>query len=274
MRIVRPALLSTLPLLLVVSGASANASTLLPHRAVYDLALDRATERSGITGLAGRMVYEFDGSACEGYTITFRFVSRIDGNEESRITDQQTTTWENAEGDRFNFDTRSYVDNELDREIKGSASRDARGTVVSLERPDSSEQALEVTQFPTQHLLEVIAKANEGETFYETTLFDASEDADRVMTTTVIIGRKAAARANDPELSAIQPLAAEPFWPVDIAYFDMSSVEGEELPVYRISFKLHESGVTRDLVMDYGDFSMKGRLVELAMMEKPADCDR
>ena len=44
------------------------------------------------------------------------------------------------------------------------------------------------------------------------------------------------------------------------------------MPEYRISFKLHENGMTRDLVMDYGDFSMKGKLVNLSLFDSsPAD---
>ncbi len=41
---------------------AASTVTLVPHRAVYDLTLDRADEKSGISGLTGRMVYEFNGS--------------------------------------------------------------------------------------------------------------------------------------------------------------------------------------------------------------------
>ena len=48
----------------------------IAHRAVYDLALDKASDRSGIIGLRGRMVYEFNGSPCEGYTVNFRFVTQ------------------------------------------------------------------------------------------------------------------------------------------------------------------------------------------------------
>ena len=70
------------------------ARVLAPHRAVYDLTLKDASDRSGITGLSGRMVYEFNGSACEGYTVTFRFVSRIQTQDASRVSDQQTTTFE------------------------------------------------------------------------------------------------------------------------------------------------------------------------------------
>ena len=256
-----------------VAAAPAGAATALaPHRAVYDLALDKASERSGITGISGRMVYEFNGSPCDGYTVTFRFVTRIDTREVSRLTDQQTTTYEEGDGKSFSFVTKSFVDQAPEREVIGKATLGATGLKVDLDKPSPGEIDLASTQFPTQHLIELIAKANGGETFYETTLFDGSEDADKVMTTTVIIGKQGAAEAADPELKAITPIAADNFWPVDIAYFDLSTEEGEELPEYRISFKLHENGVTRDLVMDYGDFSMTGRLVDLAMYDAPTPC--
>lgn len=76
------------------------------------------------------------------------------------------------------------------------------------------------------------------------------------MTTTVIVGK--AEQATKDELSFRR-------WPssartqvlglVDIAYFDESEKDGgEEMPQYRISFKLAENGLTRDLMMDYGGF--------------------
>ena len=75
------------------------------------------------------------------------------------------------------------------------------------------------------------------------------------MTTTVIIGKPAEADNSDPEAKALASLSKEKFWPVDIAYFDETPEGGEEMPEYRISFKLHKNGLTRDLMMDYGDFS-------------------
>ncbi|WP_032450615.1 EipB family protein, partial [Brucella pinnipedialis] len=45
------------------AASAASAVRLVPHRAIYDLTLDRADEKSGISGLTGRMVYEFNGSA-------------------------------------------------------------------------------------------------------------------------------------------------------------------------------------------------------------------
>lgn len=271
MRAVRPLFLGLAACAAAIPASVQAGQILAPHRAVYDLELDRASDRSGITSITGRMVYEFDGSACEGYTVNFRFVTRIDTSEVSRISDLQTSTYEDASGDQFSFVTKSFIDQKLDREIKGRATRDAEGIEVDLDKPDQRSLELERTRFPTEHLLDLIENAKKSETFYETTIFDGSEDADKVMTTTVVIGHKAAVAAGDPEKAVMASLGNDRFWPVDIAYFDPADGEqGEELPSYRISFKLHENGVTRDIIMDYGDFSMKGQLVDLAMYERDA----
>jgi hypothetical protein len=259
----------------VFAVAPAEAATALaPHRAVYDLTLDTATDRSGIIGIKGRMVYEFNGSACEGYTVKFRFVTRIETREVSRLTDQQTTTFEEGDGKSFSFVTKSFADQNPDREVKGTATLDGNVVKVQLEKPEPNSLDLALTQFPTQHLIELIGKALRGDTFYETTLFDGSEDADKVMTTTVIIGKHEATETGDPERPAMKTLGGDAYWPVDIAYFDLATEEGEELPEYRISFKLHENGVTRDLVMDYGDFSMTGKLVDLSLFDAPKPCSQ
>ncbi|TIP43905.1 MAG: DUF1849 family protein [Mesorhizobium sp.] len=242
------------------------------HRAVYDLTLNKASDRSGITGITGRMVYEFNGSACEGYTVKFRFVTQIVTNDNARLTDQQTTTFEDAEGKTFSFVTKSFVDQNLDKEVKGVATREPKGLKVDIDKPEKSSLELAATQFPTQHLVELIGKAEKGENFYQTNLFDGSEDANKVMSTTVIVGKKTESDKTDPEAPALAKLASDKYWPVDIAYFDDTDKSGEEVPEYRISFKLHENGITRDLVMDYGDFSMTGKLVNLSLFDQTKPC--
>ncbi len=245
------------------------ALVLAPYRAVYDLVLDQASNSSGITGLSGRMVYEFKGSACDGYTVQFRFVTRIVTKDSTRLTDQQTTTFEDGKGKTFSFVTKSFIDHNLDKEVKGTATRDATGVKVNIEKPRPGTIDFANIQFPIQHLIELIDKAEKGETFYETSLFDGSEDANKVMITTVIVGKKTEAPSGDPEIPALAGLAKDKYWPVDIAYFDESKNTGEEVPEYRISFKLHENGLTRDMVMDYGYFSMTGKLVNLLLLPVP-----
>jgi hypothetical protein len=275
MRALRLAMIAVLGSPVIASGTSLAAVPLIQHRAVYDLKLDNASDRSGITGISGRMVYEIRGSACDGYTVRFRYVTQSDTSEASQITDQQTTTFEDADGKSFSFVTKSYIDRTLDHELRGNAVRDATGVKVQIDKPEPKTLELKPTQFPTQHLLELIGKANKGESFYETSIFDGSEDADKAMTTTVIVGKLEGADSSDPEVKALDKLGSEKFWPVDIAYFDETSEGGEDLPEYRISFKLYENGLTRDLEMDYGDFVIHGELVDLAVFEPDAaSCTR
>lgn len=272
MRSLRPVLLS----LLAFSGpgltnAMADEAQLLAHRAVYDLTLSEASDRSGINAINGRMVYEFAGSDCEGYTTTFRFVMRIETDEATRLSDQQTTTFEDGKGETFQFVNKTYLDNALDREVRGVAHIDSKSTKVDLSKPRKQSHTLEPTQFPVAHMKEALEKAKSGGGFYQTTLFDSSEDADRVMLTSVIIGKPRAIIDGDPERKAAEPLDGKDFWPVTIAYFDRSKGKGEETPDYDISFLLHESGVTRDLSMNYGEFSIQGKLVDLTLFEPAAD---
>ena len=261
---------------LASSAGVAAAVPLAQHRAVYDLKLSEASGTSGITGISGRMVYEIRGSACEGYTVRFRYVTQADTRDASQVTDQQTTTFEDAEGKSFSFVTKSYTDQTLDKELRGNATRESDGIKIQIDKPETKSFELEPTQFPTQHLVDLISRAKTGETFYETSIFDGSEDADKAMTTTVIVGRQSNTSNGDPEAKALDALSGEKFWPVDIAYFDEATEGGEDTPEYRISFKLYENGLTRDLEMDYGDFVIEGQLVDLAVFEPDAksSCDR
>lgn len=252
---------------------AAAAGALLAHRAVYDLDLGQASEKSGVTGVAGRIVYEFTGSSCEGYSTNYRFVSQMNVQETQRMNDYQMTTFEDGDGQSFNFVTRFFVDDGLDKETKGSASVDSQKKLaVKLQKPSVETLELPATRFPTQHMIELIDKAKSGDTFYETTIFDGSDDANKVMTTTVVIGKKTAPTTDDPELPALKTLSKEAYWPVSIAYFDLSKGDGSETPDYAISFKLYENGFTRDLTMSYGDFSITAKLVGLDLLESEDGC--
>ena len=277
MRLLRLACLAiVLSPVLASSAGVAAAVPLAQHRAVYDLKLSEASGTSGITGISGRMVYEIRGSACEGYTVRFRYVTQADTRDASQVTDQQTTTFEDADGKSFSFVTKSYTDQNLDKELRGNATRESDGIKIQIDKPETKSVELEPTQFPTQHLVDLISRAKTGETFYETSIFDGSEDADKAMTTTVIVGRQSNTSDGDPEAKALDALSGEKFWPVDIAYFDEATEGGEDTPEYRISFKLYENGLTRDLEMDYGDFVISGQLVNLAVFkpEAEAPCNR
>lgn len=253
----------------ILSTVAYAGNTLLPHRAVYDLTLEHADEKSGIDNVTGRMVYEFNGSACEGFTTNFRFVTRIDmEGQDQRVTDQQTTTFEAGDGSRFRFVNKTFVDKELIKEVRGNATLNKKQMDVALTKPEKQDLKLAMSQFPTRHMEEMLQKIDKGDTFFQSTIFDGSDEANKIMATTAVIGKGQVLPA-DNETKVMGEVAKQESWPVTVAYFD-DEENDEGLPVYRVNFKLYRNGVTRDLNMDYGDFAMKGTLVNLEMFKPTA----
>jgi len=58
-------------------------------------------------------------------------------------------------------------------------------------------------------------------------------------------------------------------WPVSIGYFE--SKGGDLTPSYQIDFRLYANGVSRELLIDYGDFTVHGTLTSLEYL-KPSEC--
>jgi EipB-like len=249
------------------AAAMDGARALVAHRAVYDLRLKDVSERSGIEGMFGRMVYEFTGSACSGFTTNFRFVTKIDTGEEMRLTDQQTTTFENTASGQFRFDTKSFTDEKLDKQVTGEASDSPDGMKVALAKPEAREVDLTPAQFPTEHMLEVIENARAGKRFFEARIFDGSEDGDQSLMTSTVVGAQQMPQPDDADANSAGEFAAKPYWPVTMAYFN-EDTKTDALPVYRMSFKLYDNGITRDLTMDYGDFVLSGTLSKLELLDK------
>jgi hypothetical protein len=261
----RNSTVSSLAMLLAAGTVPASAqglSNLVPHRAVYNLELKDSAEKSGITSMNGRMVYEFTGSECEGYKVNFRFVTQSEVGGEKRVSDQQSTTFEDVRTGRFEFESKSYTDDRLDKEVQGHAEDLKDKLTVELLEPSEKQVELSPGRFPTEHMLELIKRARNGEHFFEARVFDGSDNGDKTVFTSTVVGSPVAAQPGDPDVDSAGKLKAEKTWPVTIAYFnDDEKVDG--LPTYRMSFKLYDNGVSRDLLMDYGDFALSGRLVKL-----------
>ncbi|MEK1896966.1 MAG: cell envelope integrity EipB family protein [Rhizobium sp.] len=246
--------------------SAAIATGLVAHRAVYDLELKDASERSGISGMSGRMVYEFDGNYCTGFTTNFRFVTQIDTGDAVRVSDQQTKTFENLKDRRFTFDTKSFTDDQLDKEVNGAAQDQAEGVKVALTQPTSKELQLAASRFPTEHMLDVIQNAKAGKRLFEARVFDGSDDGDKALVTTTVVGKQVAPAVDEADAGNAGAFAKAAFWPVTISYFN-ENTKTDALPVYRMSFKLYENGITRDLTLDYGDFVLSGRLAKLELLD-------
>lgn len=269
-------LVAALPAAAATAPVSKIAAGLQPHRAVYDMTLGESDENGTILGVAGRIVTEFTGSACEGFTTNFRFVSRIDDQEGgSRLTDLRTTSYEDATGETFQFVTQSYVDQKLSEESKGVATRDGDEVIVDLAKPAQKQTTFQNGPlFPTQHLVKVIEAAEAGGTILQGDLYDGSEKGEKVFATTAVIGRPASGvdEAGMDDAKAVETLGAGARWPVRLSYFEMGGDRAEQKPMYELSFLVYANGVTRKLELDYGDFTILGKLTSIEYLDaKPCE---
>src|SRR5712664_1671417 len=90
-------------------AVAAASGAFLAHQALYELSLVKSRGSNAISGARGRILYNFSGSACEGYTSEFRQVSELDSGEgKLTLSDLRSSSWEDAAGKsyRFKIDTR------------------------------------------------------------------------------------------------------------------------------------------------------------------------
>lgn len=262
------------PTVLACTAGTAAASgfdMLSPHRAVYDLVLDEASERSGIESMNGRIVYEVTGNECDGISVRYRLVTNISTANESYQTDQQTATFESPDGLEFNFLTKSFVDQRPESTVKGTAIRTPEGVKVSLAQPDPRDIELPPAIFISSHLIDVIDAAKRGERMVKRDIFDGSDGADEVVATATFIGegRVADELLEGESPQAIAAVKESRAWPVTVSYFDKGlGRTAESVPVYEASFLLYENGISRKLVMRYPDYSLAGHLTSLEILKK------
>jgi len=252
-------------------AAAAGIDSLRPHRAVYDLSLKEASDRSGITGMSGRIVYEMTGSKCEGFAVRFRYFTQVQTPRKSFTNDQRTTSYESGDGKLFTFVNQSYLNGQLEQELRGRAERDGDKTKIALTKPEEQSVDLGSSIFMTQHIAKLIDAAKEQQTILTARVFDASDDGDELVDTTAIIGKlRKDDMAIDGESKEVSTqFAGEKAWPVSVSYFSTSENEAksEKMPVYQVSFIMHESGISRGLKMQYQDYQLKGDLKEIEYLK-------
>jgi hypothetical protein len=246
---------------------------LTPHRAIYDLALGDVRGNSLISSVRGRILYDFDGNACQGYSLEFRQVSELDtGEGKTSTSDLRSTTWEGADAKKFKFSSENYVDESLSGTVDGHAEHDPDKTAVALEKPEQKTLDLSAgVVFPTEHMVRVINAAHEGKSILNFPVYDGSETGEKVFDTLTVIGQKLApderkhddAAADEPKLKAV------PRWPVTISYFEKKKEDdaSEQTPAYSIGFELYENGISRALTLDYNDFIVTGKLSSLEIKD-------
>ncbi|WP_213772668.1 cell envelope integrity EipB family protein [Bradyrhizobium sp. dw_78] len=246
---------------------AAAATPFLAHQALYDLSLVKSRGSSPISSARGRILYNFSGSACEGYTSEFRQVSEMESGEDKlTLSDLRSTSWEDGAGKTYRFKIDARMNEADSSPVDGVAERTGDHVTVKLKLPEEKTFTLDGnTVFPTQQIERIIEAAREGKSVLELMVYDGSDNGEKVYNTLSVIGQPIpGGRApSDPDPStASDAMKSMTRWPVTVSYFDHDAkpTEGEQTPVYSMSFELYANGVSRALVLDYNDFVISGSL--------------
>ncbi len=252
---------------------------LAPHRAVYDLSLLKSRGTRGIDAVAGRILYDFSGNACEGYTLDFRQVSDMESQEgHSVVSDMRSVTWEDGKADSFRFNTENKLNDRNTSRIDGHAVRRDKAVQVRLTKPEHQTFSVAAhAVFPTEHMRRIIVAAREGKRLLSFPVYDGSDTGLKVYDTLTVIGKEVAPGDKPPNDAAanVPAMAKLARWPVTISYFEQQGVARqqthEQTPTYVISFELYENGISRALLLQYSDFTLSGKMTALTL-KKPTPC--
>jgi hypothetical protein len=79
-----------------------------------------------------------------------------------------------------------------------------------------------------------------------------------------VIGVKLTA---DPAAATRSPLLERPGWRVRLAFFPVDA--SAEKPDYELGMRLLDNGVSQDMVIDYGEYSIRAKLDDIEPLSKP-----
>lgn len=249
-------------LLVMALGVPAHAADeMAGHRAVYDLSLVRGSPGGGT--MSGRLAMDFK-RVCDGYTLTQRFRTEMfDEAGEKQVGDYSVTSWEASDGSGFRFNIKHENNGNLDDEYDGRS--DSKAGKATFSKPAGLELELPAgTIYPTEHLARLVAAARRGNHVAPFKVFDGSAD-DGVYDVGGFIGRPFDKEAGGDPL--LEPLKGLDSWHVRLAYFPHAAKT--DLPEYELAFRLYANGVSSDLLLDYGDYALKGVLVNLEIYPGP-----
>jgi hypothetical protein len=212
------------------------------------------------------MAYQW-GESCDGWTVEQRYRLKMAYAESQDVSiSSNFVTWESKDGLRYRFnqkETRNGTDND---EIRGTAKLDGpdKGGAVEFEKPQPKSLKLPPgVLFPSSHTIFLIDKAKAGENFISRQLFDGATVENAVLVSAVI-GAKV---EPDEESAKKSPLLNRPGWRVRLAFFPAD--QKAEKPDYELGMLLLDNGVSRDMVIDYGDYSIRAKLDDIEALPKP-----
>lgn len=249
-------------------------NALVPHKALYDIRMVSRKNGSQVLNISGKMFFEWN-KVCDAWTTDHRFNLKYEYADTAPINiTSDFSTYEAYDGSSLNFNSRRKRNGDLYQEIRGIAEMPENGgkgeAVYSM--PEGLIYDLKPdTLFPMAHTLKLLEHAENGQKFYNATVFDGS-DEDGPVEINSFIGKESNAMADvDPSSGIDVTLVNTPSWNVRMAFFPTINPKAEA--DYEMSATFHNNGVISDMLVEYSDFSVTQKLVALEEIE-PETCER
>lgn len=252
---------------------------LSPHRARYSMALAKSDPGSPVLNAYGN--YEIAWALqCDGWSyeqkldLTFM---RADGTEDRWQATHAAL--ESLDGTQYRFHTLRRLNDYPQEVYAGEAKLDSPGGGghVTFTKPQQLTLTLPAgTLFPRTHLAQLLKAMANHQQLFERQVFEGDFDLP-VATINAFIGRTFEAPLNAP--APAKGLT----WLVRLAYFNdnnsfsngligkTSNVNnGRFEPLREMEFSYNASGISHNLLIDFGEFSLSSNTVDIAPLPPPS----
>jgi hypothetical protein len=244
---------------LAVSGL-AEAGSLTPHRAIYEVKVISPQTGSSIVSGNGLMTIQFEKS-CDGWITgqTWHMaMNTFDGK--SFKHDVRYATWESFDGLQYRFSIRDQSDR-VKKTFKGKATVESVPGIgkAFYQKPKKATFDLpEDTVFPISHLEQMLKKAEAGEHLVPFILFDGASEKGPLRVATFISDKKAAGSIKLPIKHDLLNVGG---WSMRMAFYPAKGRTAE--PEYELDVMQLENGIVPKALQVLPDFTIEMTLKKL-----------
>ena len=233
------------------------------------MTLARRADDSGVVGANGAMDYEW-GETCNGWTVEqrYRLKMRYAESQDVDVT-SNFVTWESKDGLRYRFnqtaDPQRRTSTRRFAARRGSTAR-ARAASPSSKSPAANHEIAARRAVP-ERPHDLADRQGQGRRRISSSrqVFDGATDRKRGAG---LGGDRRQGRPPTRCSVKLSPLLERPGWHMRLAFFPVDAKA--EKPDYELGMVLLDNGVSRDMVIDYGDYTIQAKLDNIEALGKPS----
>jgi hypothetical protein len=208
--------------------------------------------------------------ACESWTTRQRFSMTLRNREGTELeTGSDYATLESMDGRTLRFSLTQVTQGAVSSRVAGQAELGPDGSgIARYSEPEAKELPIPPgTLLPNTHTIAALNAARAGQRLLVAPIFDGTT-ADGAQQTTTFLSPWQGPQPV-PEAPSLSTLGSAR---MRIAFFepDAEQAGGASTPSYEVSLRYFENGVADDMIMDFGDFTVRAKLVRLE--EAPGGC--